>query len=110
MKINAKLETLNIQSTDTQKVNVKIAPTAADGSPAIVTSVWAITSGDATLAPAADGNSCFFISGALGVTSVGTCTSTADDGSTLVLSVNYSVSGSTTATALNASADAPVSK
>ncbi len=102
---------LLITSTDLQKVKVTINATAADGASAIVTNqTWTVTSGDATLDVSADGNSAFVISGVPGVTSTITVAGTADDSTILTEDITYSVTASTTATVLNLTAEAPVSK
>ena len=63
---------LNLTINDEQKVNVTINPVDADGNAVSLVGapVWTVTSGDATLAVAADGLSAFVISGAVGIASV----------------------------------------
>lgn len=58
--------------TNEQKVNMTLAPKTAAGNDAPVDGapVWEVVSGDATVEPAADGLSCYLISGAAGVNSV----------------------------------------
>ena len=57
-----------ITITDEQKVLVTLAPVTAAGNPATLDGVpsWTVTSGDATVEPAADGLSCYLISGTVG--------------------------------------------
>lgn len=54
-----------ITITNEEKINVTLNPTTAAGNPGTVDGipVWAVTSGDATIEPAADGLSCYLISG-----------------------------------------------
>ena len=56
-----------INSTNEEKVLISLNPTTAAGNPAQVDGapVWNVTSGDCTLEVAADGLSCFLISGLL---------------------------------------------
>jgi hypothetical protein len=58
-----------INSTNEEKVLISLNPTTAAGNPAPVDGapVWNVTSGDCTLEVAADGLSCYLISGAADV-------------------------------------------
>jgi hypothetical protein len=68
--------------TSEEKIPVTLAPLTAAGNPATVDGVpvWEVTSGDATLAVAADGLSAYLISGAADVVSSVTVTADADLG------------------------------
>ena len=54
--------------TSDEKIQLSLAPLTAAGNPASVDGVpsWTVVSGDATLAPAIDGMSCYLISGTVG--------------------------------------------
>ena len=67
--------------TNEQKINMTLAPMTAAGNPAVLDGVpsWNVVSGDALLEPAADGLSCYLISGSVG-NSVITVTADADLG------------------------------
>jgi hypothetical protein len=58
-----------VNSTSEQKVLITLNPTTAAGNPAIVdgSPVWSVIEGDCTLEVAADGLSCYLISGAADV-------------------------------------------
>lgn len=73
---------LELTITDEQKVNVTLAPTTDAGSPAKLDGApaWEVTSGDATVTPAADGLSADLVSGAIAGDSVITVTADADLG------------------------------
>ena len=54
-----------VNSTSEQKVLISLNPTTAAGNPAIVDGapVWSVIEGDCTLEVAADGLSCYLVSG-----------------------------------------------
>lgn len=54
--------------TSDEKILITLAPLTAAGNPASVDGVptWQVVNGDATLAPATDGMSCYLISGSVG--------------------------------------------
>lgn len=63
----------DIQSTNEEKVHVKLNPTTTSGNPASLdgAAVWEILSGDATVEPDADGLGAFIVSGsAIGASQV----------------------------------------
>lgn len=68
--------------TNEQKVELVLAPKTDAGNPGAIDGVptWEVVSGDATLEIAADGLSCFLVSGAADVNSVITVTADADLG------------------------------
>ena len=73
-----------INSTSEQKVLISLNPVTAAGNPATVDGapVWTVTEGDCTLEVAADGLSCYLISGAANVVNYITVSADADlDGS-----------------------------
>lgn len=58
-----------VNSTSEQKVLISLNPTTAAGNPAIVDGapVWSVIEGDCTLEVAADGLSCYLVSGAANI-------------------------------------------
>ena len=71
--------------TNEQKIQVTLAPTTAAGNPATLDGapVWAVAAGDATIEVAADGLSCYLISGEPGNSQI-TVTADADLGEGVV--------------------------
>ena len=69
-----------INSTSEQKVLISLNPTTAAGNPATVDGapVWSVIEGDCTLEVAADGLSCYLISGAANVVNQVSVTADAD--------------------------------
>jgi hypothetical protein len=69
-----------VNSTSEQKVLISLNPTTAAGNPATVDGapVWSVLEGDCTLEVAADGLSCYLISGAANVVNQITVTADAD--------------------------------
>jgi hypothetical protein len=69
-----------VNSTSEQKVLISLNPTTAAGNPATVDGapVWSVLEGDCTLEVAADGLSCYLISGAANVVNQVSVTADAD--------------------------------
>jgi hypothetical protein len=69
-----------VNSTSEQKVLISLNPTTAAGNPATVDGapVWSVIEGDCTLEVAADGLSCYLISGAANVVNQVSVTADAD--------------------------------
>lgn len=67
--------------TNEQKVLIGLNPVTAAGNPAVLDGIpsWAVTEGDATIEAAADGMSCYLISGTVGNSKI-TVTADADLG------------------------------
>lgn len=69
-----------VNSTSEQKVLISLNPTTAAGNPATVDGapVWSVIEGDCTLEVAADGLSCYLVSGAANVVNQVTVNADAD--------------------------------
>ena len=82
-----------VNSTSEQKVLISLNPVTAAGNPATLDGapVWTVTEGDCTLEVAADGLSCYLISGAANVVSYITVSADADLDGTEVREISESI-------------------
>ena len=69
-----------VNSTSEQKVLISLNPVTAAGNPAVVDGapVWSVIEGDCTIEVAADGLSCYLVSGAANVVNQVSVTADAD--------------------------------
>lgn len=106
---------LEVNCTNEEKVNAHLNPVTSTGRPASVEAgsvVWAVQSGDGTAEPAADGMTCFLVSGDNPGDTVYMVSADADLGQgvqTISDIITLHVAGANAAS-LGLTADAPVAK